>query len=147
MSDLTNSVVAVCDYWKNKLDLKKEDFGISEVYYGDQVRIPKSPTICIEPDLKRAPLRAAGRQTMPDFTVYFLCYHSEVANVQQNRRNADLFAELIEDFLNSDPQMGGLVIHCWVSESTSGYSPKPGSLMRTNRLTLSANSRHQLPMS
>jgi hypothetical protein len=139
--------VAVCDYWHNKFELKKEDLGLAEVYYGDQIRIPKSPTLCIEPDLKREPLRAAGRQTTVDFTIYFLCYHSEVSNVQQNRRNADLLAESIEDFLNSDPQMGGLVVHCWVSESNSGYSPKPGSLMRTNRLTLSANSRHQLPMS
>lgn len=147
MADLTNSTVEICEYWKKKLEIAKEDLGIVDVFYGDQERIPKSPTICIEPDVKRAPIRNAGRQTMPEWTIYFMCYHSEIQAQSSNRRDSDTLAERLEDLLNSDPQMGGLVIHCWVSEVQSGYARKTNALMRSSRITFSANSRHQLPMS
>jgi hypothetical protein len=140
-------MVELCEYWQKKLEIQAEELGIAAIYYGDQERIPKSPTVCIEPDIKDSPLYAAGRQTRPMFTIYFLIYHSEVRNVQSNRRDSDALAERIEDFLNSDPQMGGLVVHGYVSQSASGYSPKTDSLMRSNRLTFTAESRHQLPMS
>jgi hypothetical protein len=147
MSDLTNSTVTICDYWKKKIEQNLEELELSAVYYGDQERIAKSPALCIEPDTKASELRAAGRQVMPNWTIYFLLYSADVKNAQWNRRESDRLAELLEAFLNADPQMGGLVVHCWVSESLSGYDRKMGSLMYTNRLTFRANSRFQLPMS
>jgi hypothetical protein len=147
LADLTNSIVALCDYWQEKLQNNAEALGLVDVFYGDQSRIAKSPTLCIEPDLKNNPLRAAARVTWPEFTVYFIIYHAEIRNVEANRRDADVTAEKVEDFLNADPQSNGLLVHGYVSQSQSGYSPKANGLMRANRLTFTGTSRHQLPQS
>jgi hypothetical protein len=144
---LATSLSTVCDALVSLLETNAEDLGIpvGGVFYGDQSKIPVSPAVCVEPDSKTSELYGAGRMTEVNFRVNILVYHSEIRNIESNRRDADLLAESIATLTHKDPTFGGLVIHCFTSEIQSGYATKDRSVIRTTRLTWTARSQERLP--
>jgi len=137
----------VCDDVVERLKDWSEDLNVGEgdIYYGDQERIPRSPTLCVEPGEKKPELYGAGRMTEMIITVYVLVYHSEIKNTEENRRNADKLAEAIADRLNAIPTLDGGAIHCWVSNISSGYATKQNSTMRASRITFDVQTQERLP--
>jgi hypothetical protein len=140
LSQVIDQVVDMLKEWSEDLGVGEED-----IYYGDQERIPRSPTLCVEPAEKSPELYGASRMTKMDITCYVLVYHSEIKNVEENRRNADRLAERIADLLNEDGTFKGGAIHCWVSNIASGYATKQNTTMRASRITFSLTSRELLP--
>lgn len=140
LSDVCDRLVLLFE--DNAVDLGIADGGI---FYGDQERIPVSPAVCVEPDVKKSELYGAGRMTEVNFRIYILVYHSELRNVQSNRRDADILAEDITDLLNADATFFGLAIHCYVSEAQSGYSNKQNTTLRSTRIQFELKSQERLP--
>lgn len=145
----TPKLAVITQYVYDKLRTNATDLGLAGVAYGDQDRIPSSPYACVEPDHKGAELNGVPRRTMNVFTIYVLLYYGAVGSNQDNRAEADLLADKVEDLLNADSHMGdastGLVDHCMVVGVDSGYVRKGNSLMRSSRLTLTAQVQAQLP--
>jgi hypothetical protein len=120
--------------------------GIKAVFYGDQVKLPSTPVVCVEPDGKSRILSSTTRRTDIELRVFVIVYHSAVKSPQSNRYDSDLLAESIEELIHTKRTMGGLVIHSMVTAIESGYSTKETSLVRASRLTVEARSKTQLPM-
>jgi hypothetical protein len=136
----------VCDDLITMLAAQAEKYGIPDegIFYGDQERIPVSPCICVEPYTKAATLYGAGRMTEVILQVYVLVYHSEIRDLESNRRDADRLAEDLSDLLNYDATFGGRAIHCFVSEVQSGYSQKQNTTVRSSKITFEVRSQERL---
>lgn len=116
------------------------------IYYGDQEKIPKNVTVCVEPNIKRTDLKNSQRGVSREFEIFVLVYFTSLNQTGQlNRRDADALAEEIEAYLNSDPQAGGSLIHCMVTEVASGYSSKDGTIVKSSRLTFNGTGTDRLP--
>lgn len=137
----------VGDWGVALLQANAQTLGIPDngVFYGDQERIPCSPCVCVETGDKKAVLYGAGRMTELELNIYFLVYHSEIRAVQSNRRDADILAETIGKVLNADATMGGLAIHSFVSQISSGYATKTNTTMRASRIEFQIRSQERLP--
>lgn len=137
----------VGDWGVALMQANAQSLGIPDngIFYGDQERIPVSPTVCVETGDKKAGLYGAGRMTELKLTIYFLVYHSEIRAVQSNRRDADILAETIGKLLNSDATMGGLAIHSFVNQISSGYATKQNTTMRASRIEFEVTSQERLP--
>jgi hypothetical protein len=143
----TDSLVTVADVLVAKLEASADSLGLTDVFFGDQDLIPRSPAACVEPGDKTRDLQGATRRTENVFTIYILVYHSEVRSPQSNRKDADTLAEAIESLIHSDATLGGLVRHCYVTQVQSGYARKQNALMRSSRITFEARNMTQLPSS
>lgn len=142
---LTNSLVTLADTVVQMLQNNSSTLGLADVCYGDQQRIHVTPLACVEPDAKNTNLKGAPRTVDRIFTIYVLLYHAAVTSPQVNRRDADVTAEAVETLLNSDAQMGGLVIHSMVENLESGYVTRNNTLFRASRITFRARSMDRLP--
>ena len=129
------------------MKLEAVALGIADggVFYGDQERIPASPAVCVEPNTKKVSLYGAGRMTEVFLEVYLLVYHSEIRDLQSNRRDADRLAEDIATLVNTDGTFFGLAIHCYVTEMQSGYSNKQNTTLRSTRITFQVETQERLP--
>lgn len=114
------------------------------VFYGDQEKLPVSPCICVDPGTRPRTLNGVSYTGTNDFTVYILVYHARVQDNQLTRKQVQQISEIAERLMMKDPQMGGLVIHCAVTENESGYVYRNNTMYRTNRITFTAMSRTRL---
>ena len=144
---LTDSFVAVADKIFEILDTTKDSTGLMGVFYGDQQKLPTTPVACVEPEGKSNDLKGAPRRIKVDFTIYVLIYHSYISSPEDNRKDADAMCETVEGLIHANPTLDGLVIHSMVGEIKSGYVNRAGQLTRASRLTITAQSQSQLPMS
>lgn len=124
-----------------------EDFGLQDVFYGNQVKFPRTPCVVIEPDTKHAELRNAPRGVKNTFRVEALIIHMQVQDNQTNRREADVLANKIEDLfhLAANASLGGLVVHQFVIRTDSGFVNRANSTFMSTKLTLEAENLNQLP--
>lgn len=120
-----------------------------DVFYGDQERIARSPTICVEPSNKNVGLTGMTQMAENDFTVFVFVYVGG-PEVQLARAQCDQIGEAAETLLNLDlqlkngnPGVDGLVIHGYCTNFESGYSFKPG-LMRSVRITWQGKTKLKL---
>lgn len=134
-------------YLFDKFVEAKDDLGANDVFFGDQDRIPRANTICVEPDEKQQELNGVPRRIAVDVRIYVLVYHNEVRSGQANLADSLSLAEAVEDLVHQDPQLGGLCIHSMVEASKAGYARKQNGLMRATRITLKISSQVQLPQS
>lgn len=138
----TDSFVVVTKAIESKLKLPASvaTLGLDsaeDVTYGDQEKIPRTPFICVESGPKIRELSGIGGKGRTDnrFTVFIMCYISEVRSVQLNREEADTLAEQVELLLHEDVTLGGKVIHGFVTGIEPGFSTRSGKLMRVARIT------------
>lgn len=142
---LTDSINEVTQYVKQKLEDHKDTLGLEDVFLGDQDRIPRTPAACVEPGNKTRELAGAPRRTAVFMEVYTLLYHTDVRDVQENVKAANKLAEDAEALLHQDSDLGGLAIHCYVTEMQPGYVSRGRVLMRATRITLQVQSKVMLP--
>jgi len=148
MVDQTDSVVDIAQFLFDQLDDNKTPLGLTDVFYGDQEKIPRVPAVAVESGTKSREINGAPRRTLNTITAYLIIYHSKIdASVQVTRKEVDLLAEAVESLVHSNSTMDGLVIHSLVTEIQSGYSAKGKTdIYRSARLTVTATSQSQLPL-
>lgn len=146
---MTGLLVATAQALVTKFKNNSVVLGLADdsVYYGDQTLIPRSPTLCVEPDNKEQELRGGSRRVNATVRHYILLYHSEVRSPQSNRLEADQLAEAVEDLIHADATLGGLLIHSYVTGIDSGYPTKQGVQWRGSRITFEGYAVRQLPAS
>lgn len=142
---LTSSLVTFADAIKGLLVTNQDSLGIYQVFYGDQAKLPGSPVVCVEPDVKVNELSAAQRMLHINLRCQVLVYTSVVTSGEDNRKNADLLSEQIETLLHQDPTVGGNCIHSYVENITSGYATKAGSLVKADKIQFMGLSQSRLP--
>jgi hypothetical protein len=130
------------------MNANKVALGVVDVFYGDQRRIPRVPTVCVDPGQKNVEIVGAPRLVQNVFTIYIVLYHSQIVDNQINHKASDVLAQAVEDVIHADPTLTGLVAHSIVSSNESGYMNKDEgrTWFRGARLTITANSRTRLPM-
>lgn len=141
---MSTSLVDMAKWMQIRLESMPE---IVDVYYGDQDRIPRSPTACIETGEKRQELNGAPRRVMIDLTCYILLYVGPIVPTRHNREEADALAEAVENELHQFPTFEGNFIDTLVTAIEYGYQVRGNSLFRAARLTVTARQQSQLPNS
>ncbi len=99
---LTDSTLVVAQRFFEILDLQKATLGLQDVWFGDQNALPHTPSVCVEPGVKRRDLQGVPDMTLVDIDTYFLLYHSPIISSQVSRREAVAFAEGIESYLHKN---------------------------------------------
>jgi hypothetical protein len=115
--------------------------GPEDVYYGDQSRYPRTPSVAVQINTLIRELNQTGIQTLNEIGLFVLIYHSPYANMEVSQKETDLFAEGIETLLHNNRTINGLLIHSHVSNHEPGVSERGGTILRTTRLTLTGVSK------
>lgn len=121
------------------------------VFYGDQDKLPTTPTVCVEAGDTTRPL--AGVRLMVEAThlCYILVYFGKVQSEGTNKKEGELCAERIATYLDSNPELKNLagtdpiVIHGWCIEISPGYAVKNDrTLTHAVRIVWQGKSKYQL---
>lgn len=138
VSEVVDALVKVLqDHW--------EEFGMldrDQVFFGDEYRYPKVPAIAVDPGPRESPLSATGLMQTNTFTVYILVYSARISgDVQALKRDNATLAEKVEDVVNANNTLGGLIIHGHVVMFEPGQASVGGELFAATRLTYTATTR------
>lgn len=118
------------DNWEN-INLNSPD----DVYYGDQFRYPRWPSIAVQTANMRRSLNAVGSHTNNDFQLYILIFHGPLQNEQITERESMEYAETVMDLLHADRSLGGQMVHSYITVAEPGVAERGGAAVRTTRLT------------
>lgn len=141
---MTDSLVTCSQYLFDYFDERKAELGLKGLFYGDQVKIPHTPTLCIEPGTKRREQQGEPRLFYNNLEVVLLLYLQRVQSPQANRMEADVIAEAVELELHKDARLGGLAIRSYVGLFESGYAERGNTLFRSARMTVQIESKTRL---
>ena len=152
MPSITDSVDVVAQYVIDRLkanaDLLRSTSNVivdaADIYYGDQDKFPRTPSICVDPGNRRRDLQGVSFRTDNNFTIYILVYHSKLQDNQETRAEVQQISEAVETLLHQDPQLGGYVIHSYCTLNESGYVFRQNTMYRTCRITFEAYSKTML---
>jgi hypothetical protein len=120
------------------------------IFYGDQTKIPVTPTLCIEPGTTSRILAGVGGfgRTENQLQCFLLLYYAKVDTNQKTKLAADLCAEGIAYHFDKNPTLeregdGGIVIHGFITSIEPGYSRRNEgkTLMHAVRLTWTGKSK------
>lgn len=150
---LTDSLVTVTQFYVDLIKTNAATLGIAQlpdgtdysIFYGDQTKIPVTPTVCVESGGKSKTLNGTARQVIVRPQVFIIVYYGKVQDVQVNRKAADQLAEAVELLVHQHSTLGGVAIHSIVSQLTSGYRTVGGTQFRASRLTVDVLSQVLLP--
>lgn len=140
MADLTKSSVAVTQAIIDLLVLHSPDLGLLEVHYGDQQILSKYPCAVVETYPKSRDL-ATTRQLDVTIRTGITIYYGKLQSTEITKKDTEAIAELVEDLLHNDPQLGGLVVFGYVSRTEPGVSVRQGAMIRATRLVWEGRSR------
>lgn len=129
----------------NLLDRNSVDLGLSEIMYGDQVKIPTTPAACVETGSKTQEYNGAPRRVQVTMEVFVILYLARVGDKQENRMDVEDLAEQVETLIHQDSSLGGLVIYSLVNSIVYGYDVRGGDMIRAARLSVTGASQGQLP--
>lgn len=141
----TDSLVTYTQYLYDMINTNLEPLGVAAIFYGDQAKIPVTPTVCVDTDTKVRVINGTSRRTENTLTAFVIIYHSKVQDNQVTRKEADQLAEAIETLIHGDSRLGGLVIHSLVTTIQSGYAMRSNTQYRSSRLTVQGISQSLLP--
>lgn len=145
---LTDNLRLVSKYIFDQINASKDTLGLLDVFYGDQVKIPRAPTVCVESNTKARELDGVPRATRVNLSTYILVYHADLTqSIQTTRAEAEDLSETIETFLHDASRytMGDLVIHHMVTDVEYGYATRGGRLFQATRMQDVAISKVLLP--
>lgn len=119
------------------LTAKKVQLGLKDVFYGDQMLIPRTPAATVESgpftrNLDGVSLKGVTNNTA---TVIIILYIDKIRDNQTNLKDSELLSEAVMDVLHLDVTLGEVVLHGYVHEITPGSVRKGTSLMRASRVT------------
>jgi hypothetical protein len=142
----TDSLEVFTGYLYDLVLANQVALGVVDVFYSDQWRIPRTPTICVQASRKSRELVGAPRRVRNTLESYIIVYFSKVTDVQENARDADVMGDALEALVHANITFGGLVTNSMVILNESGYRPKPDTQFRAVRLTVQGQSTTMLPM-
>lgn len=134
---LTDKLSVVTQYI---VDLLRENwYGVTatdkDIYYGDEPKYPRYPSVAVEAGPHLSPLTQTGLQMQHEFTIYILIIHAPITDQQTAKKDTDQRAEAVRDILHTDRRLGGLVIHGHVGEIEPGFVTRGGEKLVASRLT------------
>lgn len=125
--------------------------GDTNVWFGDQDLLPRTPALCVEPGTKHRDLAGFPDMTRGTIDVHMLLYHSRPGGEQQqSRRDCIRFAENVERYfhvnhlnlLNSAGDQ--IIIHGFFTDIDPGYVYKTGTLYNAVRMTWTGTTKTSL---
>lgn len=129
---------------KTYIESRQEDLEIVDVFYGDQVMIPNSPTVCVEPSLTEREINTTGCSTLNTLTCSVLVYDARLGDVQAIQEGLDTLTETLADELNQLGTLDDLIIYGFASRVEYGYLVKANRLLRADRITWTATTKTEL---
>lgn len=142
---LTVTLSSVAEYLVNKFEEQKGPLELEDVYYGDQQKIPRYVSLCVQPDTHDFELAGAPRRVLSVPTIMVMVYHGQLQSVQANLLECDQHAYRIAEAINTDDDLGGMIIHGYVTKVESGSVQRGSSPVRATRLTYQATAKELLP--
>lgn len=142
---LTDSLLDFSTALYDKFVGLKATLGLEDVFKGDQILIPRSPALCVEPAPKTRDLQGALRRTRNVFETYLIVYHSEIRSPQENLFDAIDLAEQVENYVHLDKTLGGIVTHCFCTQVIPSYTRKSGVMFRTCGVLVQGTTTTNLP--
>lgn len=128
------------------------DPAIQVVFYGDQVKIPKVPCVCIEPGIKERtwpPTPSLMTENRIETNIFI--YHLNVnQGTEAVKLETDQLAEAIEEFFNinhlkmADADGNQMIIHGYVVQNEPGYTVRGDTLYHAARLLWRGITKTQL---
>lgn len=147
MPSPTDSLAVATLYLFNLIDAQKVTLGLADNFYGDQQKIPRTPTTCVFASQKYREIQGAPRRVQNTLEMYVHLYISKVTDSDLDWKQADTLAEAVEGVIHADPTFGGLGYHSLVTSNEAGYLRRPmNSMFKGNRLMVQLMSKTQLPM-
>lgn len=141
----TYSMLTVAQAVQAQLVAAHTTLGIdsNDIYYGDQVLVPRSPIICVEPSSVHRSLSGASRPPRTDnkFSVHLLCYIQEVSDSSTIAIHTDQFIDKVCDVINKDTTLGNTVLFAFTSDIEPGYAARGRALYRVARITIDAQTK------
>lgn len=144
---LVDNIVTFSKNVQALLETNKAILGLSDVYYADQNRIPRTPTACVEPSTKTRDLEGLPRRAQTVMQCVVLVYHNPISSSQVAAPELDDLTEHIETVLHLDARMGGTVTDSMVRTIEYGYASRNNTLFRTSRIVFEAQVKVILPSS
>lgn len=129
----------IIDLLKNKwqeIPLAQQD----DVYWGEQGRYPRTPTIAVVPGTIDRELTQTGMQATITFPISILVMHGPLQHIEKTAKEVTEQAENVADILDADKTLGGLIIHGIVEEMEPGQVMR-GELLSATRLAWSGFSK------
>ena len=122
---------------KNVYEAAQYNLGLKSVFVGDQELVPNTPCLCIEPQGVDRESTGLSFQTTNHFSLYLILYHGIIQDSQKNIQECLEFAELVSDELHKDvnKNLGGLLIHGYVTSSKAGIAPRNKNWWYATRMT------------
>lgn len=146
MSGPTSSLETFVATIQNLIVTNQVSLGIQDVWYGEQRKIPRTPTIEIIPGQKVRSLAGAPRRVANAFECFIMIQAGMVQDTQLNLHLAGQLAESVEAVIHADPTLGGICINCLVVRTEFGVAERSSTEYRAARLTVQGESRTLLPM-
>lgn len=139
------SFADVTNYVFELLNSNKQNLGVDVVHYGDQEYIFTRNAICVDPGQVTNTLASANRYVQVEFKLDILIYYEIISeNNNTNKLEVTTAASRIEDLLNDNPRLGGLVTHSYVSQITPGVTMKGTDIRQAVQVVLECTWRRQL---
>ena len=137
MAPLTKKSSEASKYIQNLLagDASVRAFGVQDVFYGDQVKLQRTPAIAVHPGTMARRLYEASLRTENTFPIFILCYYGKIQDIQTNELASDQLAETVVDVLHANFQLGGLIVNGHASLIDPGVAVRSGAMLRTTRIT------------
>lgn len=143
--DNTPSLVEVAEKIYDIIEAKVATFTpvmtVTNLFWGDQLKIPFTPAICVEPMEQQAEFAGIGGAGRLEIVheVHLICYTSRLTDSQANRRESDYFVEQVKNVLHTpglgltNSQLGnGAVLAGNVVRTNYGYAKR--NTLRAARL-------------
>lgn len=129
-----------------------DTLGLGGVVYGDQVLIPVSPLVCVEPLVTDRAYTGTNYRTDNTFQTNVIVYFTNLDNVEDRVRDCDLKTEEVADFLNAiarpehlgGTRLGGLILQGHTTTIQYQYSMREKRLVRANQIVFVSQTRTDL---
>jgi hypothetical protein len=149
MADISDDLNTITEAYEALLMANKDTLGLEDVFYGDQVLIPRVPAACVIAGHKKREWRTAPRGMFNTFRVDILVYHYQVQESMssESARQATKTAEALEDLIHrvENKSLGGLVVHQYVTDVDPRFASRGGNQFKVTQLTMEAINQTQLP--
>lgn len=118
------------DHWE-EIPCERPD----DIYYGDQSKYARYPSIGVESGDQDRELNQTGLQERINFAMYILVVYGPIKGLEERRAEIDEITERCVGILHTDRRLGGLVIHGSVAAVEPGFVVRGGALQTVHRIT------------